>query len=143
MDEIKIFQISIDKINTVWNSVEEGISNVLDMYDSVMTLEQIKQKLLDNKFWLIVVLKESKLIASLICSCEQYHNRKVLFVHIGFGVLFDEWKMPVIEFLKLGARKIGATEIEWRGRPGFAKAYRDIGKIKHVSITVPVETVYG
>jgi len=48
------------------------------------------------------------------------------------------WKDEILEFLKVGARNIGATEIEYRGRRGFEKMYKDIAEFKHIAITVEV-----
>lgn len=140
---IKIGQVPAEKIPTVWGQIEDGVKSVLDMYDQHITIDEIKLYLGTGNYWLVIATKDNKLIAALICSVEEYYNKKVMFVHVGFGTLMNEWKMPMIDFIKQGAKAMGASEIEWRGRLGFMKAWSDVARIKHVSMVIPVEMQNG
>ena len=59
------------------------------------------------------------------------------------GEDLENWKYDIVEFLKEGARNIGATEIECRGRKGFEKVFDGIAEFKHIALVIPVEKDNG
>jgi len=136
---IKIGQIPADNVDQVWESVSPGLQHVLDMYDNRYTLEHVKQQIKMGYWWLVVVTEDSKLIGTFTCSPVEYADYTVLMVQMGVGEPMSHWRDIAIEFMKEGARKIGASFIEWRGRKGFMKAFSDVAKVKHVSMVIPVE----
>ncbi len=140
---IKVGLVAIEHIPEVWDDVVNGIQHVLDMFDTRVTLDEVQKGLIMGKYHLVLATNDSTLIGTFICSIEQYVDYKVLFVHVATGEPMEDWKYPVIEFMKQGAIKSGAQMIEWRGRKGMIRAFADVAKIKHVSMVIPVENDNG
>ena len=140
---IKVGQVPAENLSNVWADIVPGVQHVLDMYDNKVTLDNVKQQIEQGYWWLVLATDENKLIGTFICSCEEYADYSVMFVHVAVGEPMSDWKYPIIEFMKQGAKAMGANCIEWRGRKGMMKAFSDVAKIKHVSMVIPVENENG
>lgn len=139
IEDFKIGFIPSHNVNLVWTDVQPFIEKVLDMYDTHKTLDEIYDNLTDNKYWLVVVTINGLLRGVLICSVEHYNEYDVFFVSLASGVNLYKHRLQILDFLKQGAKRMNVDYIEWRGRPGYMKVFRDIAKVKHVSMIVELE----
>ena len=135
----KIGFISKEHINEVWQDVEPFVRHVVDMHDADLTIDDIHVGLLEGHYWLVAVTNESKLVGVFVCSLEILKQVKTFFITICCGIDLANIKDEIIVFMKEGAKGVGASVIEWRGRHAFIKAFRGVAKVKHVAMTIDVE----
>lgn len=137
----KISNIPADKIQHIWLDVQPYIENVLTHCNDDISLNDIFDNLISNKQWLVVVIKDKILKAVFVCSIHQYHNKKVFFINLAAGEDIMQWRDDIIQFMISGAKAMNCNMIEWRGRQGFMKIFKDVMKIKHVSMIYDLEQV--
>jgi hypothetical protein len=130
-----------EKVPNIWLSIAPVLGDALLQFDTGVTLEEVYERLMSGQYILVLTISpENKLCGITICAVESYHNQKVFFVNFAVGEGMLEWKKPYLDFLIDGAKKHGCKILEWRGRPGFVKVFKDVAKIKHVSMVIDVET---
>jgi hypothetical protein len=140
----KFINIHPNKIQNIWLTIQPLLGDALLQFNTGVTLEELYDRLLSSQYFLVITLNESdKLCGVTICAVESYYNQKVFFVNLAVGTGMPEWKDAYVKFMIDGARKFGCKTIEWRGRPGFMKMFKDVAKIKHVSMVIEVESDNG
>lgn len=138
--EMSIGFVSSEKLDIVWNDVSIIITeelnkikrpelNILDVYNSLMT----------KRSWLVLITENNKVIGVLVCTQSDYPQKRIMFIHICVGSGIEKYKLYILDFLKEGARNIGASEIEWRGRKGFEKIFQGLATFKHLALTIEVD----
>lgn len=136
----KFINVPPEKVPNIWLTIQPLLGDALLQFNTGVTLEELYDGLLVGKYVLVATLRpDGKLCGITICAVEQYYNQKVFFVNLAVGEGMWEWKDDYLKFLVDGARKFGCKTLEWRGRPGFMKMFKDVAKIKHVSMVVDVE----
>jgi hypothetical protein len=137
----KFINVPPEKVPNIWLTISPVLGDALLQFDTGVSLEEVYDRLMNKVYTLVLTISpESKLCGVTICAVEEYYNQKVFFVNFAVGEGMSEWKKPYLDFLIDGARKYGCKILEWRGRPGFMKMFKDVAKIKHVSMVVDVET---
>ena len=130
-------------MHKVWLDVQPLLEHSLLQFDSRVTLEEIFDKVLNGTFYLVVVLMDKRITGVFITSVERYSNKKVFFINMAVGENIERWKDEIVAFMIKGAKALDCDMIEWRGRPGFMKVFKDICKVKHVSMIYELEKENG
>ena len=138
MNNIQVGFIPSDKINLIWEQVSPLLQTVIDRPQYGYDIDYIKELLNTGKSWLVCAFEENIIIACFVCKQIDYPHRKVLYVSMGAGEPAIKWKMPVVDFMKQGARNIGASHIEWHGRKGLEKLFADVAQFQHVAMIIPI-----
>jgi len=139
LSKINIGFIPAKNLDKVWLRVSPMIQKVIDKPKPEHDILDVYASLKNEKAWLVLISDESEILAAYICAQADYPRKRIMYVNMMVGKDMYRWKDEILEFLKVGARNIGATEIEYRGRRGFEKMYKDVAKFKHVAITIEVD----
>lgn len=136
---IKAAAIAPEELPAVWPQVSYLVARALEYDPAGMSLDTVAQRLLDNKYLLILMLDELKLLAALTVELVTTNNVKTCNIITAGGIQADDWTDPFLDALEVLAKEQGAAKLTLIGRPGWAKRLRGRGfKTTHIKLEAPI-----
>lgn len=109
-----------------WCHVEVMLDSGLEHADGKLTLADVKRLVNESLMQLWIVSGEQDgIVGSFVTEILRFPQKKVLSIVILGGVNFDKWKHLLSE-LEAFALKNECKSIEFHGRPGWERKYREM-----------------
>ena len=117
-------------IEGIWPKIEKMIRESVEWADfgpRIESTDDVRQKLLANKYELFVCLQGGTILAALIVSIAHHSRCSVLDIHYGAGHNMDLWIQPFYDLIIEQARQQGCRFIRIEGRAAWAKPLGKFG----------------
>jgi hypothetical protein len=127
------FEVVLD-IDSVWDDVVGFIDSTIPYVHGEFTTQDVKDKLLDNEYNLIVISNDDNIIGAIVFSTHFVANKNTAFIIITAGRHItndDAWQKLKTLFSNLGYEYIEAgmrdSTMRLWSKLGFKKKYNIVG----------------
>ena len=124
---IKIVAIESNQIETAWPRVKGHIQAALDKAKGELSIETIKDRLLNKTSMLLVAADGIVILASIVCELVETESGRVCHIIAAGGkhadTWLDEWYNQIVPI----AKDQGCVRISLNGRKGWEKKLKKYG----------------
>lgn len=112
-------------LHNVWYKISDYLQSALDYSLGEQSLDDVYNKILENKYRLFVILKGIEIKGCCVVSLEISRVKVFNIVLLG-GESFDEWS-HYLSILEEEGKRQGVDFITLYGRPGWLKKLKPMG----------------
>jgi hypothetical protein len=124
---MNILLIKKEDYLNVFSRIEEYIEGAAKYTFGRFTSNDIKNELLTKSRQLWVIFDTQTVYGFVITELSNYPQKKELVLHFTGGIEFNKWHKPILETLKTFAKKEQCDVIEFCGRSGWTKLFKQDG----------------
>jgi hypothetical protein len=116
-----------EDINIIFPFIKDYLKGAADYTHGRYTVEDIHNDITSGNKQLWVTYEGSKIYGAVVTEILNYPQKKVLVLHFTGGIEFDKWHKAILESLKLFAKQQQCDAIEFCGRNGWTKLFKQDG----------------
>lgn len=128
MSDIKIAAIKPEVVHIIWPLVEGYLEKAIHHSNGELSIEGVLQQLIDEQMLLLVVYKDSSIIAAFVVEKRTFMTGKsVINILVLGGSDMDSWVSQAIDVVERLGVEQNCSEIYGIGRVGWAKFMKKKG----------------
>ena len=132
---MQVQRIPAEYVDDVWDVAAPLLAKALAQTYGEFTLDDIRDSILDGERQLHLIGDLQAPCAAAVTELVQYPRRRAIRIHLLGGELLNGWKQAFEDHLIAGARNAHAEQIEFIGRPGWARIFEH-GDKRAVRMTI-------
>jgi hypothetical protein len=119
--------VPLDHYPLCFNVIHDYLDGAAKYTHGRYTVEDIKERLLKGDQQLWIAFEDTTIYGCVVTEVITYPQMKTLMLHFTGGKEFNKWHKPILETLKLFAKENLCDAIEFFGRSGWAKLFKQDG----------------
>ena len=137
---MKCLCVPSSMIHEVWDAARPHLQRALDQTYGEYTIADVYASLFNGERQLHLIGDVTDPTAAAVTEVVDYPRRRAVRIHLLGGNNVNEWKDDFERHLLVGARNVRANQLEFIGRPGWARLFQH-GDKRSVRVTVIKEVV--
>ena len=117
-----VVPIPVEHVAVYWPSVGPLLQLAINEAHGELQLADVLARLQTQHMQLLVAVKDDKVIAACVTEVVTHPRKTTLRVVLVGGKDMHAWIGPLTSVLELGAKNVGASDIEFAGRKGWVRA---------------------
>lgn len=113
-----------------WDQIEGYLEGAAKYTFGRFTVQDIKDCITDYDYQLWIAYEDGKIYGAVVTEFVHYPRCKMLSMQFCGGVELKRWKAPMLDILQRWARDTGCAAIEYTGRTGWVKIFKNDNCIK-------------
>lgn len=124
-EAISVLPLAPGQLWQYWETLQPMVQRALDHANGELHTDDVYIRIQERLMQLLVVVAQDRIIGTLVTEVVDYPRKRKLRVVLCAGEGLDSWVDEAQRRLDEGARAVGATEIEWSGRRGWMRYFKD------------------